>query len=546
MIYNGHRENIEAEEILLSRWKIPEIIGVKATERPSLIYFNNELDALRLLDKHIGLKSNIAIHFDVDFDGIASGYIMHKELNRRGLAKQLKIINKDKEHGIKEKHVEYINNNRSCELLIIVDSSSKDIETIKEFKCDVLVIDHHDTDGMESYGVCNDGEHVFVVVNSTIEASDFEKSKYEIDKLKIETLKRLEKCAGTQKMSCGLVVYEIVRLWYTLYNDLDHLESERIYQWAAASLFTDDIDLIDERNQWYIQRMESDKTIDVTLMKIGEAVSKYGITLDKSFIQFKLAPLINKAIRANAGGEVIDKIINNTSTIGELVKYDVEQKRAIEIATKNLKADSKEYVMLNITGSGISKTYNGVIAARICGDNDKNTVVYECINGIYKGSFRGRIKEFNYREECFIDCVLKADGHPNAFGFEAASEEDIAKAMNRCIKSEPIGQHVNHLVSLGNVEDDMRGLYHIETLDELRMSRLLLMLAYGNANVSSSDEIQILASVKDLVMVEGHDKYYKYKLMGDLDIVSFETLHGTHFSIYAEYGTEIRLYGRNM
>lgn len=546
MIHNGNRENIDAREILISRWKMDEIIGIKSTEKPELILFNNEIPALQLIEKHINKNSNIAIHFDVDFDGIASGYIIYNELKRRGVQHELMIINKDKEHGVQKKHVEYINEHKSCELLIIVDSSTDDIDIIKQFKCDVIVIDHHDVKAQQNKGYCNDGEHMFIVVNSTINADDFESNKDELIRLNRETFKNVEKCKGTQKMSCGLVVYEIMRVWYAIRGEQNILEKSRKYQWAAASLYTDQIDLINSRNQWYVQNMNKDRTIDEVLLKIAESIGKYNITLGKSFIQFKLAPLINKAIRANAGSEVLMIITHKPNTACELVKYNSMQENAIEKAVSYISEIDGKFIMLNTENIGVNRTYNGVIASKLCNDNKKSAVVYKMVNGIYKGSFRGAINGFNYKDICFNSSGVKASGHPSAFGFEANSEDEIRIVMEKCINSEPKDEHVNHLISLGNVADDMKGDYHIETLDELRQSKLLVMLAYGNSNVNSSNEINIIASTYDIRLLESNGKYYKYCLLDDMEIISFEALHGKYFSIYAEYSNEIKLYARNL
>lgn len=546
MIHNGVREEIDAQQILVDRWKYPEVIGVKRVERPEIMIFNNELKALRLIEEHIRAKSGMAIHADVDFDGIASAYLMYNELKRRGVMQRLLIINKEKEHGVKQKHVDYLNKNKVYQLLIVVDSSSKEIETIKKFECDVLVIDHHDVGDDEMSGICNDGIHRYVIVNSTIESSDFEETKDEINKWNISSLSNAVKCNGTQTLSCGLLIYEIMRMWYAIYNNVDQIEKSRIYQWAAASLYTDQIDLLDRRNQWYIQNMNCDRTIDASLLMIGEAIGKYNITLNKSYINFKLVPLINKAIRADAGGEALDIIINKPQAIGELVKYSTKQSETIDRICSKITETDKSYYMINITGMGVSKNYNGVIAARICGDYYKNTVVYEEVDGKYKGSFRGRQKGVDYRQEAFMPNVEMAEGHPTAFGFTAESEDDIERALEACNKSEPKEEHVKHLLSLGSVDDEMRGIYHIETLDELRKSRLLVMLATGNSNVGSADEINIIASTKDVVLKEAKEKYNTYLLMGDLELTSFETLKGKYFSIYAEFGNEIRLYARNI
>lgn len=546
LIHNGVKADLDASKVLLEKWKYPEIIGMDKVKRPGLVMFNNELALLRLIEKHIALGSRVVIHFDVDFDGISSGYIMYRELERRGLSKKLLVINKEKVHGILKKQVDYLNENNTCELLIIVDSSSNELELIKELKCDVAVIDHHEVNSNETFGKCNDGIHEFVIVNSTIECFDFEQSNNEIQKLKTEAVKNIEKCTGTQKMSCGLVVFEILRLWYTIYGNQDIIEKSRLYQWAAASLYTDHIDLIDERNQWYIENMNFDKTIDQTLLRIGQSISKYAVTLNKSYIQFKLAPLINKAIRADCGSEVLNVVVNKPDTAGELVRFDKQQKDVIAIAMQARRSASDDYEMLDTTELGISKNYNGVIAAQICGDDRKNVVVYQHIDGVYKGSFRGRIKGFDYMKKCFRANGIKADGHGGAFGFEVETVEKLESVMKILAESEPIIKHVEHDISLGNVDEEDMCSYHIESLDELRKSRLLVMMAYGNANVGSDDEINILASTKDLVLTKAEEKYKVYTLLGDLELIAFEMIAGKYFTIYVEYGDEIKLYARNI
>lgn len=544
MLHNRDKTTASAEEILLEKWKLPEIIGIKEAEEPSICYFNNSLNALKLLEKHINNNSKTAIHFDVDFDGIASGFLIYKELVRRKMNKISLAINKEKEHGIKDKHADYMNNN-GFEMLIVVDSSTNEIDTIRKCKCDVLVIDHHESSIESTFGYCEDAEHVYIIVNSTLEAYDFESNNYSINEIEKVTSKYIDKCMGTQDMSCGLVVYETLRLWYAVYNNIYQLDSSSKYQWAAASLLTDQINMINRRNQWYIQKMNRDKTVDETLLQIKDAINRYSNHMDKSYIQFKLAPIINKAIRADAGNEVLNIIVHNPRNITELDIYSNRQKEVMDEIDKLNKEDGSSYIIADITDTDISKSYNGVIASRLCGDNKKNTVCIKRIGDEYRGSFRARGKGFDYRQQ-FLNNGIEAEGHPYAFGFRSDSTNKIRLALLECEKDIPYTMHVNHFLSLGNVDNDMLGTYHIESAEEFRKSKMLMMLAYGNSNVGSVDEIQIVASTKDIVLKEAKEKFFKYTLLGDIELISFETLHGNHIYVYAEYGNDIRLYGRNM
>ena len=52
-------------------------------------------------------------------------------------------------------------------------------------------------------------------------------------------------------------------------------------------------------------------------------INNFKATLDKSYIQYSFAPIINKAIRAGKSGEVIDKVVNNPSSICDLNIYNL-------------------------------------------------------------------------------------------------------------------------------------------------------------------------------------------------------------------------------
>ena len=43
------------------------------------------------------------------------------------------------------------------------------------------------------------------------------------------------------RMSCGLVVYELLRIYQYIYHLGDVLENLRLYQWSGVTLFTDSI-----------------------------------------------------------------------------------------------------------------------------------------------------------------------------------------------------------------------------------------------------------------------------------------------------------------
>lgn len=129
---------------------------------------------------------------------------MKKTLEYLGSNNHLLLINKDKIHGIQQKHADYFKD-KQIGLMIITDSSSNEIQIIKQFNCDVLCIDHHELLHSELSGKCNNGENEFVIVNNTIDSTT-----YEEDILWLQD-SNYTKYEADSRMSCGLVVYELLR-----------------------------------------------------------------------------------------------------------------------------------------------------------------------------------------------------------------------------------------------------------------------------------------------------------------------------------------------
>lgn len=91
--------------------------------------------------------NEIVILWDVDTDGLFSGFISDKMINKLFPKIQIhNFINKDKSHGIKRRLIQYIKKNKIKNLLV-VDAGTNDIKEIKELidlGVHVTVIDHHE------------------------------------------------------------------------------------------------------------------------------------------------------------------------------------------------------------------------------------------------------------------------------------------------------------------------------------------------------------------------------------------------------------------
>lgn len=539
--------------ILDEKWLIPEVYEVKA-EKPGYCIFNNTSKALKMLHKHIQNDSKIVMHTDVDVDGIGTTYILKRALESLKSINHLQMINKDKVHGIQQKHADYFKH-FPVDLIIITDSSCNEIDTIKQFNCDALCIDHHELLHNDLSGKCNDGVHDYVIVNNTIENTNQQEDEEWLSKNSKLAFENIEHYTGTTAMSCGLVVYELLRVYCRAYSDERMLENLMLYQWAGVTLFTDVIDTLNKRNQWYMDNtvfsMDTERALGIMMKQINS----FKATLDKSYIQYSFAPIINKAIRAGDSNKILDRVINNPSNIKEnLEEYERLQTEAIEKATTVETKDTltgavkkvpiafnTDNIMLDISSLGINANYTGVIASKLQGNNKANAAVYNKLDdNSVKGSFRGRYKNVDYRK--FFEESgegIYAQGHSSAFGFklEKAELENIANGLQSI---EPKGEDRPWLTA-GNMTEDERGKYHITDIEEFKRQGYIWMIATGNSKVPSTDEIVIRVKSSDVTLKETRGKLYVYNALG-LECKAFKPLEGKYFDVYMEHSNEVCFY----
>lgn len=524
--------------VMDAKWGNKVITGEEKAIKPGLAAFSNSAMAIEMLHTHFLNDRNIAIHCDVDMDGIGSGYIFGRFANTQTNANQTYIINKDKVHGIQQKHADYFKD-KAIDLLVIVDSSSNELDIIKQFNCDVLVIDHHEINHNELYGNTNDGVHKYLIINNTLDNSDIDAIKCLLNKNNTDTPVNIDRYKGDDRMSCGLVVYELLRLYSIAYNTGNILENMRLYQWAGVTLFTDAIILNTPRNQWYIENTIHSMETETTLKQLLEELNPYKVALDKSVINYTIAPVINKAIRAGHSGDALNTIIFNPKNIQDIVKYKEEQENAIKVGILGARASSS-YVIRDLSNTDIHKNYNGVIASRLSGDFSKNAIVYSVYDGIADGSFRGRLPGIDYRK--FIDefdDTTWAQGHKTAFGFKfPIGKLDTIMSQLTSIESTISNQY---LLTAGVINNQSPGVFVIDDIEEFKKQGGIWKLGIGNSKVSTDEQILITVSTSDASLVEQRGKLYIYNVLG-IQCKAFDIISKPVINIYVEYSRQIDCY----
>lgn len=519
------------------------VIGEKEVEKPERILFKNAIEAMKILDKHItNNRSTIVVHSDIDGDGLGCAYIIHSIFQHTGVINRSSfVINKDRIHGIGHKQVEVLNE-LGYDLLLVLDSSTDSYEEVKEFNGDVIVIDHHTCRGEKLEGDTHGGK--FIVVNNTL---DYEESVDNVEKLKkLLKVKQIESYKAEPRMSCGLVVYEFLRVYLAIKGKEKLLENLMLYQWVGVTLFTDIIELNTLRNQWYVNKTVNSLDIESTLYTLMKGINKYNKRLDKSFISFYLSPMFNRAIRAGHSSEVLSIVLDNPKDIDELEEYREVQERILFRCFDSIEIQDG-FIKKDLTDTDISTNYCGVIAAKLCDYYNKNAICYKVNNRIAKGSFRGRYLGVDYQsilENVFGEGEkLEVPGHGRAFGFEIEMDK-LDLAMQRLVSKEAeLKSKVPNIITAGRVKEYLKGIHHIEDMGEFKKQGSLIKIALANARLSGDEAIKIIMDKEDVELLE-ESAVYKYDALG-IRCIAFERIESRCVELYAEYGADLNMYLRN-
>ena len=479
---------------------------------PGITGIVNIEEAIRLLEKHNKKETVSFLHCDVDVDGMGNGYIAKKFFGNTDMGyNAYYIINKERKHGIDFEKVNNINN-YSPDLVIILDSSSSNIEEIEMFNCDVIVVDHHELEiGIEDLtGRTLGGEYV-IVTNMALPNDENQ----------------------SHAMSGCMVLYDLLREYASrigLGEVFDHLKLD---QWVAITLYSDVVSLQNNRNQWFINRLLLNKGLENGIDTITDSL-RVG-RIDKTTVNFKISPLINSTVRGGESKLALNMVLENQRNINELEVFRDRQKEIMEIACEDL-VEEEYFIYRDITDTDIPPAYAGVIASRISNERQMCAFVFRRENGKCIGSFRGKDSMIDYRS-ALKNMGALARGHKGAFGLEIVDTYMISHLNKACCIEYTNDKFISMGLKYG-------GIYHIDSMLDFKRSQNLIKLALLNSRSTSMEEINIvyLGSVE---LVEEHEKYRIYSVDG-LECVAFEEIVTNEKLIYVEFTNEVRAYIRNL
>ena len=355
------------------------------------------------------------------------------------------------------------------------------------------------------------------------------------------------------------------------------MENLNLFQWVGVTLLTDAINLLTERNQWYMDKTVHNTDVESSLKVMMHNINKFKATLDKTYINYSFAPVINKAIRAGKSSEALNIVMNYPEKIMALDNYKFLQEDAInkvlysnyeqvkalkdnimsngfdetyainKLKTLGYMIDyiprkfESEYIVEDISSKNIHHNYSGVIAGRLAGENNKNTAVFVIDEqGLAKGSFRGRLSDADYRSffENYSNDIY-AQGHPAAFGFRCKLDQ-LNDIMSKLYSIET-ETDTREFLSCGVMPDNEKGIYHIVSFEDFKKNGYLLRLGIGNSTVDSKDTISIKVPARDVILKETKGKLYLYNVYG-LECKAFKQLSGEYFKLYIEFTNELSMY----
>lgn len=498
------------------------LMGERQAEEPAIVEFLNGYTAACILSKHMRSNSKIAIHTDVDMDGIGSCYVFRNWM--RQVAPFCNVdcwINQEKVHGVADSQINFLNSNK-YELVVILDSATNDINYIRNLNCDCIVIDHHEISINKEDMVGTTVGGNYVIVNSMADNLD-------------------KNYIGNDMMSAGLTVYEFLRYFQYGMGLYDYLSELKLYQWAVITLFTDCINNDNLRNIYYIQKSRAERDKEPGLAQILASVDCRSNTLNKSDIGFTLAPLFNRAIRAGYGGYALELALTQPTRAKELQYFRQIQEQQVSNFEEGANYNkSHNYVTKDITNTNVSPSYAGLVAMKLCDRFSATSIVYRDIgDGYVGGSFRGAYQEVDYRKH-ILDMGYYAAGHKSAFGFKFPKDK-VDEIMSTLVSFEKKGM-VKEYLTAGDVVP--RGIHHIENLKDFQSQSYLWRL--GNVNSIMATNINILVSKLELEYrsVNSKHTYFTYDFHG-VELRAFEEITSSQAYIYVEYQDTLRLYVKN-
>lgn len=344
-------------------------------------------EAFDRLDKAIKEDEKIAILFDTDLDGTASGAIITRYL--RNFTNNIETyIDEGKQHGLIGQDIEKF---FDVDLLIVVDSLDKNelqYKKLYENKTDVIILDHH-------------------AIKESVPYDDY------------SILVSSQRKYSNPQLSGAGVTWKFCK-----YMDEQYLTgyADELVDLAACGLVGDMMDMTVMENRYIVSK---------GLSKINNpAIKKIvgGFEFNSTAISFSVAPIINASNRIGKNDIAMKAFIEDDNKT--LLKYMRELKKCRVLQNEEVdrilpeainsceeQKDKKMIVVFIDTDYGIS----GLLGNKLLERYQRPILILKDCGDTYKGSMRAT-GVADFRKICNESGLAKADGHELTSGIEIKKE----------------------------------------------------------------------------------------------------------------------------
>ncbi|AGI11738.1 RecJ-like ssDNA exonuclease [Bacillus phage vB_BanS-Tsamsa] len=357
-------------------------------------------------------QKNICVSFDPDADGLTSASTMIRYL--RNYTDKVTFIYGERNdgHGINEmieldtddekrlaRNTENLELIKSCDLLILIDSSSNDTKACKyiseELGKEIIILDHHEIE--------RPNPHVLLVNPQQ------------------------KGCNYPNKFLSGAGV--VLKVMQVMEDTLDQVDPFNYIDLIAVGMYADIMRIDIPENRYIIlQGLRNVKTMGLTRILKGAKIDNWN--LDCNAIGFGIAPLLNGTARMDELRLAIDLLLEDDDNKCKPLRLKMQklnekrkeiQKDLFESYSKKVNLDEKLLVVLDDKSS---KGFNGVVAQQLSDTFKRPVIVGRNHKGTISGSFRGygkmKLKSFlgGFSDIAEIEVL----GHEGAGGIVMPSE----------------------------------------------------------------------------------------------------------------------------
>lgn len=349
-------------------------------------------EASNRIIKAIGKKERICLSYDADADGLTATSTMYRYLKNYTDNVYYIYSERNDGHGI-QNQIDQIK--EGTDLLIIIDSSSNEVETcrkIKEMGIDIIILDHHAIEVKNPY---------VLMVNP-----------------------QQEDCRYPNKYISGAgVVFKVIQV---MEDSLGQVDPFQYIDLVAVGMYADVMRVDVPENRFII--MHGLRNMRNTgLIRILKSAKIDMNKMNSNVIGFTVAPLLNGVARMDKIRLAIDLLLEDDDKVCQKIhrqmkKVNEERKeRQKEILEQYLKSIDESKKVLIVLDEQSSKGFNGIVAQQLAEKYKRPVIVGRVHQGTISGSFRS-YGGFNFKSflQGFGD--IDALGHSQAGGIVLKEE----------------------------------------------------------------------------------------------------------------------------